>query len=70
MMKLSQTLAKPFNHVRVDWYIYQDKLVFGEMTFFTSNGLSVFKPEKWDAIWGGYFEVSKDLSYVSKDLKY
>lgn len=63
MIELSRKLAKPFNHVRVDWYMYENQLVFGEMTFFHSSGFNTYRTPEWDGIMGSYFEVSKDLSY-------
>lgn len=63
MLELSAILAKPFNHVRVDWYICQDSLVFGEMTFFHGSGFEPFSSKEWELKLGAYFDVSKDLSY-------
>lgn len=38
MLRLSSVLAQNFKHVRVDWYIVDGNLYFGEMTFFNSAG--------------------------------
>lgn len=49
MLALSRILSKDFNHVRVDWYNMPDgRVLFGEMTFTTWNGLKRFEPEEWD----------------------
>ncbi|WP_352065728.1 ATP-grasp fold amidoligase family protein [Escherichia coli] len=32
-MELSSILCEDFNYVRVDWYIYDNKPYFGELTF-------------------------------------
>ena len=63
MLKLSSILSKPFNHVRVDWFIYRDKLLFGEMTFFHGSGFERFNSYEWERRMGSWFEVSKDLEY-------
>jgi hypothetical protein len=42
MLEVTRKLAKPFNHVRVDWYICENRLVFGEMTFFHESGFGKF----------------------------
>lgn len=63
MLDMTKILAKPFNHVRVDWYIHKDRLVFGEMTFFHGSGFSKFNSVEWEKKMGSWFEVSKDLSY-------
>ena len=38
MIQLSEVLASGFPHVRVDWYCIGERLVFGEMTFYTGSG--------------------------------
>ena len=49
MLELSKVLCKDFDHVRVDWYNMPDgRVLFGEMTFSTWNGLKKFDPEEWD----------------------
>lgn len=63
MLSLSEVLAEPFNHVRVDWYISNNKLIFGEMTFFHGSGFERFYDENWAETMGSWFEVSKNLSY-------
>lgn len=67
MLEVTKKLAKPFNHVRVDWYIHHNKLIFGEMTFFHGSGFEKFNSRKWEEKMGSWFEVSKDLSY-QKDV--
>lgn len=49
MLELSRILSKDFDHVRVDWYNMPDgRVLFGEMTFSTWNGLKRFEPDEWD----------------------
>lgn len=38
MLRQSAVLAKDFRHVRVDWYVVDGKLYFGEMTFYNAAG--------------------------------
>ena len=53
MLKLSETLSKEFEHVRVDWYNLPDgRVLFGEMTFSTWSGLMHFEPEEYDLVFG------------------
>lgn len=37
MLKYAEILSKPFCHVRIDFYVYKDQVILGEMTF-TNNG--------------------------------
>lgn len=57
MIDYARRLAKPFPHVRVDYYEYQGRLYFGEMTFSThGNVLSNYKPETLDK-WGRLLQL-------------
>lgn len=38
MIQYAEVLGRPFAHVRVDFYIYKDKILLGEMTFTNSGG--------------------------------
>lgn len=63
MLEVTRKLARPFNHVRVDWYIYENRLIFGEMTFFHGSGFEKFNSRMWEEKMGSWFKVSKNLSY-------
>lgn len=66
MLEVTRKLAEPFNHVRVDWYIHQNRLIFGEMTFFHGSGFEKFNSQEWEEKMGSWFKLSKDLSYMEK----
>lgn len=42
MIRLSAVLSKDIPHVRIDWYIVEGQLYFGEITFYDGGGLSDF----------------------------
>lgn len=42
MITVSEILARPFPHVRVDLYFEKSKIMFGELTFFHQNGMEQF----------------------------
>lgn len=48
MLSLSEKLSQDISQVRVDWYIVNDKLYFGELTFFDSAGFARWEPEEWE----------------------
>lgn len=48
MIRLSEKLSSGIPHVRVDFYEINNKLYFGEMTFFHYSGFTPFEPEIWD----------------------
>lgn len=57
MVELSEKLSKNIPFVRVDFYEINDKLYFGEMTFFPGAGFEEFTPEKYDEILGDMLEL-------------
>ena len=48
MLELSKELAKDIPHVRVDFYEINNKVYFGELTFYHYSGFTRFEPEEWD----------------------
>jgi len=49
---IAEDLAKPFEQVRVDFYIVKGKVYFGEMTFFDGGGSTIFEPDKYNYVLG------------------
>lgn len=59
-MKIMATdLAEPFQHVRVDFYLVNDKIYIGELTFFHNGGITWFDPPQYDEIFGKHWELKK-----------
>ena len=60
MVKLAKILAENFPFVRVDFYSVKGKTIFGEMTFYPSDGCrKEFYPEEYNKIVGDYFKLPK-----------
>lgn len=59
IIELSQLLSANIRHVRVDWYIVEDKIYFGEITFFDGSGFSPFDDEKDDLYIGSLINLDK-----------
>lgn len=53
-------LSRGFPFVRVDLYYVDDKVYFGEMTFYPSNGTTEFYPEEYNLIWGSRIRLPAD----------
>lgn len=60
MLRISRILAKDFVHCRVDFYILDDKLYFGELTFFHFAAIEKFDPIEWDKKLGDLLVLPKD----------
>src|SRR5699024_10176066 len=48
MIDLSKMLSKGFSFVRVDCYYVDNRIYFGEMTFFPTSGMGKFNPPEWN----------------------
>mgnify|MGYP002550925330 CR=1 FL=1 len=57
MIELAEKLAEPFPFVRVDFYEIGDKILLGEMTFYSGGGVLPFDPEGWDFEMGSWLEL-------------
>ena len=47
-----------FPHARIDWYNIGGKIIFGEITFYSWSGYSVFDPDSFDFEMGKYFNIN------------
>ncbi|WP_127845093.1 ATP-grasp fold amidoligase family protein [Psychroflexus aestuariivivens] len=57
MVEITRKLAQKFPFVRVDLYNINGKILFGEMTFYPSDGRTSFYPEKYNKIIGDYITL-------------
>ena len=57
MLELGTKLAQKYPHVRMDFYIVDDHIYFGEYTFYPSSGFLKFNPESWDTIFGNWIKL-------------
>lgn len=57
LLELSEKLAKDMYHARVDWYIINDKIYFGEITFFDGSGFEMFPNQEDDVYLGSLLEL-------------
>lgn len=57
MLELARKLAYGFRHVRVDFYLINDKVYFGEMTFIHGAGTERFYPESFGNQMGEWIEL-------------
>lgn len=59
MINVSQILSKPFEFVRMDFYVIDDKLYFGEMTFTPAGCFGVSECKVHGETMGNFLDVSK-----------
>ena len=68
MVKIAEMLAKQFPHVRVDLYNEQNRIVFGELTFFPGSGYMKFVPDEFDIMIGKKFVLPKPRFYTNMSV--
>lgn len=57
LLEKSRLLSKGFPHVRVDFYILDNKIIFGELTFFHGSGFEKFKPYNFEVEMGNWITI-------------
>ena len=60
MKKIAKILSNGFPHVRIDLFVIENQIYFGEMTFFHGAGLENFEPAEWDERLGSLLILPKD----------
>ena len=69
MIEVVSKLADNFPFVRVDLYNIDGRIIFGEMTFYPSDGRNEFKPDEYNRIIGEYIrlpEIPKSQKYITE----
>ncbi|MEC5406196.1 ATP-grasp fold amidoligase family protein [Paraburkholderia sp. MPAMCS5] len=52
VVKVASTLVEELGYARVDLYVFDDQILFGELTFTPGAGVSPLSPERYDYEWG------------------
>ena len=61
MILLARKLSEGIPHVRCDFYSIENRIYFGELTFFHGAGMETFKPEEWNDILGDLIPFRCDM---------
>lgn len=59
MLELASLLSKGVPHVRVDFYVIENDLYFGEMTFYHGSGFEKFSSEAMENRLGDFIQLPK-----------
>ena len=57
MIKIAEQLSRNIPHTRIDFYYIQNRIYFGEITFFTGSGFIPFSEKKWDYKLGSWIKL-------------
>lgn len=58
MLSLSRKLAQKIPHIRVDWYYTDNRLYFGELTFFSWSGFYKYEDDQ-DSLLGSWLKLPR-----------
>lgn len=59
MLVLSKKLSSDFPHLRVDFYLIDEKVYFGELTLYHGSGFEKFTPESLGLELGSYIKLPR-----------
>lgn len=59
MKSVSSKLSQGFSHMRVDLYYSNNRIFFGELTFYDSSGFDNLSSDRNDLEWGSWMELPK-----------
>ena len=59
MLEIAEKLSTGIKHLRVDLYLINGQIYFGEMTFYHMSGCEHFEPKSWDLKLGEYLNIDE-----------
>ncbi len=59
MLDMARKLAKDLPFARVDFYLVNHEIYFGEITFFPTSGYTAFVPDEYDRILGDMIDLKQ-----------
>ena len=57
MLFLAKKISEELRFSRTDFYTVNDKVYFGEITFYPASGMFKFEPEKYDILFGSWLNL-------------
>lgn len=63
MKELAAKLSEKMPFARIDFYEINEKVYFGEITFYPASGFEGFKPEEWDLKLGEWIKLPNGGGY-------
>lgn len=58
MRELAGKLSSGIPHLRVDFYIFNDRVYVGELTFYHNSGFSLLTPPEWNKQCGDWIDIT------------
>lgn len=58
MIRLAKLLSQNIMQLRIDFYVVDNQIFFGETTFYHDSGMRNFNPEYWDEKFGQLLQIN------------
>lgn len=66
MIELAEELSKSLQFVRIDFYYLNNRIYFGEITFYPNSGFGPFIPDGWDERLGKLIKLNDESKICRK----
>lgn len=67
MKQLAAKLSEKMSFARIDFYEIDEKVYFGEITFYPTSRFEGFKPDEWDLKLGEWIKLQEGYKLISDD---
>lgn len=57
LLSLAKKLSQDIPFVRTDFYVVNNNILFGEMTFYPTSGFASYKPQRWEECMGEWLRL-------------
>lgn len=68
MIEYSEIIARNMSHCRVDWYIVDNHLYFGEITFFDASGFEMLDRDEDELLLGSWIDLTMSYCYKKNEI--
>jgi len=68
LIELAERIASGFDHLRVDFYDFDDDFRVGEITLYSWSGFIPFNPKEADSIMGAHWEIRSPMWRALKTI--
>ncbi len=66
MLRMAEKIGSQFDYARVDFYEYEGRAIFGEVSFTHGAGYEKFLPEHYDSVYGKKW-IHAETSQIKRD---
>ncbi|WP_299164485.1 ATP-grasp fold amidoligase family protein [uncultured Eudoraea sp.] len=68
LLTLAKALSEDFIYSRIDFYVVDEEIYFGEITFHHGGGVAHFIPKEWDTYYGNILKIPLNRNILPKKM--